>query len=444
MLYYRQFLKCAAIDRAVGYAIFSKAWLFLAGPITLYLIFVYLTPEVQGFYYTFLSLIALQVFMELGFYVVITQFASHEWSNLQFDNSGFIIGEPTSLSRLVSLGRLVFKWYGVATGLFVVLVGIAGYNFLSNKANGVIEWQAPWFVLIIVSSLQLWMLPFLSLLEGCNQVANIYKFRLVQGVVSSFLMWATLIFGGELWVVVVSVGTGVVTNILFFTFKYPNFFKTLYVCNPTTKISWRSEIWPMQWRLAIGGIVGYLMFSLYVPIMYQYHGPVVAGQMGMTWQIIGALGALAMAWINTQVPTWGILIAKKEYADLDHRFFRASGISILVITLCAMAVWLVVYGINYFQYPLSQRMLAPLPTAIFLIGAISLQVTQCFSSYLRAHKKDPLMHVGVVVGLTTGLLVWILGGEFGPLGASVSFFVVIFASLFFSYRIWQRCRHEWH
>ena len=72
------------VDRAIAYALLSKVWLLFAGPITLYLISLYLTPEMQGFYYTFLSLVALQVFIELGFYVVITQFASHEWAHLSF------------------------------------------------------------------------------------------------------------------------------------------------------------------------------------------------------------------------------------------------------------------------------------------------------------------------------------------------------------------------
>ena len=101
--------KWFGVDRAIAYALLSKLWLLFAGPITLYLISLYLTPEMQGFYYTFLSLVALQVFIELGFYVVITQFASHEWAHLSFDDSGSIIGDPAALSRLVSLGRLVFK-----------------------------------------------------------------------------------------------------------------------------------------------------------------------------------------------------------------------------------------------------------------------------------------------------------------------------------------------
>ena len=432
------------MDRAVANVLLSKIWLLFSGPISLYLISLYLAPAVQGYYYTFLSLVALQVFIELGFYVVITQFASHEWADLNFDESGSIIGSPKALSRLISLGRLVFKWYAIASIIFIVVVGIIGYYFLSSKPGINISWEAPWFAVVIFSGLQLWMLPFLSLLEGCNQVANIYKFRFIQGVLSAFAMWTILLLDGGLWIAVASTGSGLFVNIVFFSFKYPQFFKTLYQVNPIATISWRSEIWPMQWRLAIGGVVGYLMFSLFTPVMFHYHGAEVAGRMGMTWQIVGALGPLAMAWITTKVPGWGILISQKKYSELDRKFYRASGISMTVVTLGALAIWLIVYGLNYFQHPIAQRMLAPLPTSIFLLGSIAVQASACLSSYLRAHKKEPFLYISIGTGLSTGFLVWILGSKYGPIGAGVSYFMVIMGSLPFGFLIWHRCRREWH
>ena len=439
-----KFLKWVDVDRAVAYAILSKLWLLFSGPITLYLISLYLTPETQGLYYTFLSLVALQTFIELGFYVVITQFASHEWAHLSLNDSGSIIGDPTSRSRLISLGQLVFKWYAVGTILFIIFVGTIGYVFLNNKPNVHISWEAPWFTFVFLAGLQLWILPFLAFLEGCGQVAHIYKFRLIQSIVSGCLMWAMLFLDGGLWITVVSVGTGLLVNIFFFWHNYLVFFKTFFLVNPTSKISWKSEIWPMQWRLACSGLVGYFMFSLYTPLMFHYYGPIVAGKMGMTWQIAGALGPLAIAWIDTKVPIWGVLIAKKKYSELDRSFYKASSISLAVITLGALVLWSAVYGLNYIHNPLSDRMLSPLPTALFLLTMVALQVSQCLGAYLRAHKEEPLLFVSVGTGLMTGLLVFIFGSKFGPLGAGASFLFVSLASLPFTFRIWLRCRREWH
>jgi hypothetical protein len=43
------------IDRAIAYTIIGKGFQVLAGPITIILIAQFLSPEEQGFYYTFAS-----------------------------------------------------------------------------------------------------------------------------------------------------------------------------------------------------------------------------------------------------------------------------------------------------------------------------------------------------------------------------------------------------
>ena len=113
-----RFLRWIEVDRAVAYSILEKVWRFPAGLITLLLISSYLTPEIQGFYFTFISVLDLQGLIELGFSLVITPFASHEWVHLGWDGKGRISGDKKPLSRLISLGRLVFKWYFIAGILF--------------------------------------------------------------------------------------------------------------------------------------------------------------------------------------------------------------------------------------------------------------------------------------------------------------------------------------
>src|SRR5262249_924334 len=129
----RRFLRIAAVDRSVLLALLGRSWQILAGPITLLLIAQFFTPEEQGFYYTFASLLALQSFIELGFSVVIINVASHEWAHLSLSEDGGIVGEPHALSRLISLGRFAFKWYAFGSLIFMIGVGSAGFIFLSRS-----------------------------------------------------------------------------------------------------------------------------------------------------------------------------------------------------------------------------------------------------------------------------------------------------------------------
>ena len=201
----------------------------------------------------------------------------------------------------------------------------------------------------------------------------------------------------------------------------------------------------MQWRLALGGSMGYFMVSIYTPVMFHYHGPIVAGQMGMTWQLVAALGSLAMAWVATKVPRFGILIAQKNYAELDRFFFRTSSISMGVISLGAVLLWLLVYGLNYFEHPLAQRLLSPFPFGLFIAGTVLGQIIQCQTAYLRAHKKEPFLIYALVYGFSNGILVWFLGSRFGAIGASAGYLLgmSLVAVPMASY-IWIKCRKKWH
>ena len=73
---------------------------------TLLVIASYFSPELQGYYYTFNSVLTLQVFVTLGLSAVIVQFAAHEWSKLDLGKRGEIVGDSVALSRLMSLGQI--------------------------------------------------------------------------------------------------------------------------------------------------------------------------------------------------------------------------------------------------------------------------------------------------------------------------------------------------
>ena len=63
----RRFLNRLEMDRAVFYAVLARAWQLMAGPVTMVLIAWNFSPAVQGYYYTFWSMIALQMCFETSF-----------------------------------------------------------------------------------------------------------------------------------------------------------------------------------------------------------------------------------------------------------------------------------------------------------------------------------------------------------------------------------------
>src|SRR5882757_3771880 len=93
------------LDRAIVFTVLARGWQSLAGLVTIALIGRFLSPAEQGYYYTFGSLVALQIVFELGFSVVVLQLATHEVAHLTVLPDGTIAGPVDSHGRLASILR---------------------------------------------------------------------------------------------------------------------------------------------------------------------------------------------------------------------------------------------------------------------------------------------------------------------------------------------------
>lgn len=61
---FRRLLAGLEVDRAVVFSVLTSFWRVAAGLVSMVLIARFFPPEIQGFYYTFWSLLALQSFVE--------------------------------------------------------------------------------------------------------------------------------------------------------------------------------------------------------------------------------------------------------------------------------------------------------------------------------------------------------------------------------------------
>jgi len=434
------------IDRAVLYGIFTNLWLIIAGPVTMFFIVTYFTSELQGYYYTFNSMLALRVFVELGLGTVIISFASHEWSKLSFDNNGHIVGDTNALSRLVSLGRIVFKWYFI--GGFVVLIGLGfgGYLFFSQEKSAlVINWKWPWLFLCFLTAVNLWLAPALFLLEGCNQIKRIYAYRLIRGIFVNTCTWAAIFLGAGLWALTVNAAVNIICLFIFLFVKYRHFFKFMISYVTTSIIDWRSDLWPMQWRISLSWMSGYFMSAFFTPLIFHFHGAVAAGKFGMTWALFGAIGQFSDIWLAAKRPQFGMLIAKKDFSSLDKLFFRSSIISIGIFIWGIMILWLSIYFLYVVNHPWSVRILTPLTSGIFCIGLCFAYFTVPVYYYLRAHNKEPLYWLDISTGILLAISAWLLVSKYAAFGLAIAYLSIQSCYVFpFSIWGWHRYRVKWH
>ncbi len=435
----------AEVDRAVAYGVMTRVWSLATGPVLLFLIASHFTRELQGYYYTFRNLLALQVFVELGLGQVILQFASHEWSKLWLDEQGQIVGDRQALSRLVSLGRFAFQWYAVGGAVIAVGMSLGGFVFFLRSPQIGIRWAAPWFTLCLLSGIELCGLSLWSLLQGCGQVTQVFGFRLVQGLLRSFFVCLAILLGAGLWTAPVESFIGLASAALFLVGRYQKFFQAFWTPVAGPSVSWRAEMLPFQWRIALSWLSGYFIFSLFTPTLFKLRGPVAAGQMGMTWALVGALSTVSATWIYAKAPRFGVLVAKKDYAALDRLVWRTGTAAFAVACAGGAMLEAAIYFLNARHLPLATRLLPPLPAGLFLLAAVFMQISTPQSVYLRAHKREPFLALSVVSGLLTGLSTVWLGRFYGATGMGAGYLaVVVLVVLPFGTIIWRRCRAAWH
>ncbi len=88
----KQLLISLGFNQAILFSLGLRGWQTIAGVFTLFLIAHLFTPVQQGFYYTFNSLLMLQIFFEMGFSYVLAQFMSHEFAHLKWEARGRVTG----------------------------------------------------------------------------------------------------------------------------------------------------------------------------------------------------------------------------------------------------------------------------------------------------------------------------------------------------------------
>jgi O-antigen/teichoic acid export membrane protein len=148
LLFFKKLYGKAGLDSSILYTVLTKVVQSVGGILTLLIITRLLNKNEQGYYYTFWSILSIQVFFELGLTTITTQYIAHEAAHLSWKNKSELSGDEYYRSRLASIVRLSVKWFLIlAVVLFFVLLFAGRYFFLTYNAGLDVNWQLPWLFL---------------------------------------------------------------------------------------------------------------------------------------------------------------------------------------------------------------------------------------------------------------------------------------------------------
>lgn len=398
----------AGLDFHVLVTLLFRGWAIVAGAATVFLLPLWLSPTEQGYYFTFASVLALQIFFELGLNQIVMQLVSHEVAHLTETDDGRLTGKEAHLGRLSSLARLISRWYGVAALLFALIGGIAGAIFFTQKGTEPMSvWLGVWGVLVAATAVNLWLSPGLAVMEGCGKVGQVARLRLVQSVLGYAILWVALLSGAGLWAATaVPVVSAVCTG--YWLKAHGDMLRWLSsrATDVKNQLSWRADVLPLQWRIALSWASGYLIFNLFTPMVFTRYGAIEAGRLGMALTVFSAISTIGMSWVNAKAPNFTMHIARGERRELNNLFRALFLRSTVVIALTSNCVVLVTWYLNQMGLPIMMRIASPSVLAILAVVTIVNSMVFAMAIYMRAHREEPMLTQSIVIGLMIAAVVY--------------------------------------
>lgn len=422
---FAQWMALFGIDFHVATTLLMRSWSIVAGGVMVLAIPATLTPQQQGYYFTFASLLGLQIFFELGLNQVITQITSNEMA-LREQSAPDVADRH--LERIRSTLSKLRSWYRIAAALFFVvalLVGVA--LFKHDGALPIANWLGPWIGLAAFTAINLYYSPMLAVTEGCGHVGQVARLRLGQSVVGYSLTWICLFSGIGLWAIpanalVASIWT---SRWLKQENSVLRLFGNISQVSSAYSIDWRREVFPFQWRIAVSWMSGYLMYQLFTPLVFIHLGAATAGQLGLTIAIFTAIQSLGVSWFNARVPLMARFISQGKRVELNA-LFRVTFIRATALTLigCLCVLTAVVF-MRHLHFRQIDR-LVDLPTiAVIAMGIVGNTVIYGAATYMRAHGKEPMLPVSVTAAVLT-LAAAYISSKFGTFPTMLSQTIITF------------------
>jgi hypothetical protein len=165
----------------------------------------------------------------------------------------------------------------------------------------------------------------------------------------------------------------------------------------------------------------------------------------MTRQLLVTLQSAAQSWVQTRVPEFSRLIAKREFFALDQMFYRILSISTAFLVIGGVLFLVGVVGLQELAPKFADRLLPVTPTLILLLGMILFQLPFGQTLYLRAHRKEPVFLETLASNTAIAAGVWFAGRAWEANGAATGYLLaVLLVTVPGIHMAWIRFRRQTH
>jgi hypothetical protein len=421
------------MHKDVSRSLSQRSWSVLAGLLMTFSVPVFLSASQQGYFYTFSSVLAIQIFFELGLgQVLLYKFAS------VVSPADERLPDPGH-QRLTSLLYVARRFYIVISLLFFVAALIGGYLFLSTSSVTGVEWRPQWFCLVLATSINLAQSIKLVFLESQGFVADVATLRLKIGIVSTIIFLIVLALGAGLWAAVVAPAANAVIASLWIyrsrktlSYRHARLLGSRISPREILQI-WRVEIFPLQWRTSVSWISGYFIFQLITPIAFSRFGPEVAGRLGFAISAMNSILFVSTTFTSAVSPRLSALFHSFKIEESNLLFDTSFRRSLMAIVALSQLFVLALYALSVFSHPFASRFLSWDLALLYSPSVILSAIVYCWATYLRSQSIEPLVLQSAITSLVMAPVLWLASSV--SVGSMLGGMAIVF--LFSAAAVWR-------
>jgi hypothetical protein len=377
----------------------------------------------QGFFFTFISLGILLQLCDFGLSYASLQAASHLLATGKSEELGALTSRA---ARINAIGTLV------AT----IGVAVAGAAMFGEVDRPSASWAPAWIAFVVGVGVNHLTAPYAFIVEGGVSVARAWRFRLFQELSAGGALIVVLAAGFGLWSLVAYYW--VRCAVAFVWMRRATIAVHFAATERLSMRRWQAELWPFQWRVGLGAVGSYLVFQAFGPILFALEGPTEAGRFALSMSVMNAIVMVTTAWPISQAAHFGVMVGRR---DADRLLAHWTRLVVASTAFAALGSGLAIAGffvLRAWLPALTMRFADPSATSLLIASAVPHHLVACFAVVLRSERRDPLLPLGIVGGLTT-VIAMTFAASGGPLDrVAATYLFCTAATVPIAYAVYRR------
>lgn len=367
------------------------------GFLTSLLIVHYLSPEEQGYWYTFSSILGLAAFAEMGAGQILLRFVAKEQPQLDHSEEARI-----RLSNLFFFGGKLSAILSTGVSLIALLVG---FWWLPQTGEVGVDWKTAWLLAAVISGPTLFVGFANSFFEGMQLVTAANVRRVLSAWIALASMALAFVSGLGLVAYALSRLVSNAYSILHLYLANKGRIKMLYALRAKPKIfNGREEFLPLQYKYALTWATGIFVNGLYAPLIFKFDGVIAAGEYGLSFGFLGIISGISGSLLVARRARMAALAGNGDYEGVIGNFRKILLIGVVTFTSASLVLVALVQLNPSFINTYTSRMLSPSQMGLLALSQLLWLLVTIFTTTVRSFNIEPFIKLAWIHALFSASL----------------------------------------